>query len=94
MNNPAFPPLNILESYKKHPFIHKMIKESNSVEYSAHWVPEGGIQMLPRLYDSNVLIVGDAAGFVISNAMQSHQGFLLQIQFSMLINSMILVKKP
>ncbi|MHA2167664.1 MAG: FAD-dependent oxidoreductase [Candidatus Hodarchaeales archaeon] len=67
MNNPAFPPLNILESYKKHPFIHKMIKESNSVEYSAHWVPEGGIQMLPRLYDSNVLIVGDAAGFVISN---------------------------
>lgn len=67
MNNPEFPPLNILESFKKHPFIHKMIKDSSLAEYSAHWVPEGGIQMLPKLYDSNVLIVGDAAGFVISN---------------------------
>ncbi|MHA1977700.1 MAG: FAD-dependent oxidoreductase [Candidatus Hodarchaeales archaeon] len=69
MNNPEFPPLNILESFKKHPTIHKMIKESSLAEYSAHWVPEGGKQMLPKLYDSNVLIVGDAAGFVISNGM-------------------------
>ncbi|MHA2248396.1 MAG: FAD-dependent oxidoreductase [Candidatus Hodarchaeales archaeon] len=67
MNNPEFPPLNILESFKKHPMILKMLKESSLAEYSAHWVPEGGIQMLPKLYDSNVLIVGDAAGFVISN---------------------------
>lgn len=67
MNNPEFPPINILESFKKHPYIHKMLRESSIAEYSAHWVPEGGMQMLPKLYDSNVLTVGDAAGFVISN---------------------------
>ncbi|MFX0183692.1 MAG: FAD-dependent oxidoreductase [Candidatus Hodarchaeota archaeon] len=67
MNNPEFPPTNILESFKEHPFIHKMIKESSLVEYSARWVPEGGTQMLPKLYDNKVLVVGDAAGFVISN---------------------------
>ncbi|MHA2174102.1 MAG: FAD-dependent oxidoreductase [Candidatus Hodarchaeales archaeon] len=69
MNNPEFPPVKILESFKKHPFIHRMIRDSSLAEYSAHWVPEGGTQMLPKLYDNKVLVVGDAAGFVISNGM-------------------------
>ncbi|WP_455141822.1 FAD-dependent oxidoreductase [Candidatus Hodarchaeum mangrovi] len=67
MNDPNFPPVNILESFKKHPYIQKLIKNSELVEYSSHWVPEGGIHMLPRLYDDHVLVVGDAAGFVLSN---------------------------
>ena len=36
------------------------------MEYSAHLVPEGGFDMIPKLYDNGVLVTGDAAAFVIN----------------------------
>jgi electron transfer flavoprotein-quinone oxidoreductase len=67
LNDPNFPPVSIYESFKQHPHIEKLIEDAEPVQYSAHWVPEGGIHMLPKLYDDHVLVVGDAAGFVLSN---------------------------
>lgn len=32
-------------------------------EYSAHLLPEGGIQALPQIYGDGWMIVGDSAGF-------------------------------
>ncbi|MFW9996085.1 MAG: FAD-dependent oxidoreductase [Candidatus Odinarchaeota archaeon] len=67
MNDPDYPPYRILEAFEKHPYIHKLVEGSKLVEYSARWIPEGGIHMLPKLYDDRVLVVGDAAGFTFSN---------------------------
>ncbi len=67
LNNPNFPPVNVYETFKRHPHIKKLIEGAETIQYASHWVPEGGIHMLPKLYDDHVLVVGDAAGFVLSN---------------------------
>lgn len=56
----------LMEEFKQHPSIKPLIEGGTLLEYSAHIVPEGGWDMLPRIYDDNVLIVGDAAGLVIN----------------------------
>lgn len=56
----------LLEKLKTHPAIRPVIKDGRTVEYSAHLVPEGGQSMVPQLYADGVLVVGDAAGFVIN----------------------------
>ena len=55
------------ERFKQQPWIAKMIKGGKLVEYAAHLVPHGGYHMIPKLYGDGVLIVGDTAGFVLSN---------------------------
>lgn len=56
----------MLESFKEHPGVKPLIKDGKLVEYSAHLVPEAGLSMLPELYSDGVLVIGDAAGFVIN----------------------------
>lgn len=56
----------MLENFKAHRLIQPLIKGGKTVEYSAHLVPEGGLNMVPKLVDNGVLIVGDAAGFCIN----------------------------
>ena len=57
---------DMLERFKNHPSIEPWIKGGFPVEYSAHLVPEGGFDMIPKLYDNGVLVTGDAAAFVIN----------------------------
>ena len=54
----------ILEEVKKHPDIHPLIKDGETIEYSAHLIPEGGYKKIPKLTSNGVIITGDAAGFV------------------------------
>ena len=54
----------ILDEVKKHPFIAPLIKDGETVEYSAHLIPEGGYKKIPKLITSGAILVGDAAGFV------------------------------
>ncbi|MGI6226301.1 MAG: FAD-dependent oxidoreductase [Peptococcales bacterium] len=56
----------LLESFKEHPAVKPLIKNGKLVEYSAHLVPEGGLNMVPELYADGVLVAGDAAGLVIN----------------------------
>ncbi|HZJ84594.1 MAG TPA: FAD-dependent oxidoreductase [Syntrophomonadaceae bacterium] len=56
----------MMEDFKKNPLLAPLIKDGKIVEYSAHLVPEAGYNMLPKLFDDGVLIVGDAAGLVIN----------------------------
>lgn len=56
----------MLEEFKSHPVIKPLIKDGKLVEYSAHLVPEAGLNMLPKLYSDGVMVVGDAAGLVIN----------------------------
>lgn len=56
----------MVENFKAHRLIKPLIKDGKRVEYSAHLVPEGGLDMVPKLVGNGVLIVGDAAGFCIN----------------------------
>jgi electron transfer flavoprotein-quinone oxidoreductase len=57
----------ILEHFKNQPQIKKFIEGGSLVEYSAHLVPEVGLDMVPQLYGNGILVTGDAAGLVINN---------------------------
>lgn len=54
----------ILDEIKKHPDIAPLIKDGQTVEYSAHLIPEGGYKKIPKLTSNGVIVSGDAAGFV------------------------------
>ncbi|WP_336221989.1 FAD-dependent oxidoreductase [Citrobacter amalonaticus] len=56
----------MLEDFKQHPTIRPLIQGGKLLEYSAHMVPEGGLDMVPQLVDDGVMIVGDAAGFCLN----------------------------
>lgn len=58
--------VDMLEDFKKSKQIAPLIEGGELLEYSAHLVPEGGFNMLPRLYDHGVMVAGDAAGMAIN----------------------------
>lgn len=57
-------PYELLDELKEHPSIAKFIKGGEVIEYSAHLIPEGGLNSMPKVYDDNVMVIGDAAMFV------------------------------
>ena len=57
-------PYEILDKVKMHPTIAPLIKDGETVEYSAHLIPEGGYKKIPTLYAAGVMVTGDAAMFV------------------------------
>lgn len=52
----------LLEDFKGRPEIRNLIAGGETVEYSAHVIPEGGIRAVPRLYSHGIVVVGEAAG--------------------------------
>ena len=57
-------PYDLLDELKSHPTISKYIKDGEVIEYSAHMIPEGGLNSIPKIYDNRVMVVGDAAMLV------------------------------
>jgi len=57
-------PYELLESFKSHPRIRKLLDGGESQEYSAHILPEMGYDHLPELTGDGVLVAGDAAGLL------------------------------
>lgn len=57
-------PYELLDKLKSHPSIEPLIKDGELLEYSAHLIPEGGYNKIPRLYGNGVMVVGDAAMLV------------------------------
>jgi len=57
-------PYELLDKLKEHPSIVPLIKDGELLEYSAHLIPEGGYNKIPKLYGNGVLVVGDAAMLV------------------------------
>jgi electron transfer flavoprotein-quinone oxidoreductase len=55
-----------MESFKERAEISKLIEGAEIVEYSAHSIPEGGIDSIGRVYGDGILVVGDAAGFALN----------------------------
>ncbi len=57
-------PYELLDKIKSHPTLAPLIKDGETIEYSAHLIPEGGYKKLPKLSGSGVMVVGDAAMLV------------------------------
>src|SRR6266571_308559 len=62
-------PYELLDQFKQHPAIAPLVRDSTTLEYSAHMIPEGGWAMLPKLSRGGLLVVGDAAGFVFATGL-------------------------
>lgn len=59
-------PNDLMERFKSHPMVRKLLAGGESKEYMAHLIPEGGAAAMPPVYTDGMLVVGDAAG--MSNA--------------------------
>lgn len=62
----------IMESFRLHPEIQRLLRGGEIVEYGAHLVPVGQLECVPQLYGPGWLVCGDAAGFVYSNGLVIH----------------------
>jgi len=62
----------MLEDFKNSAEIAPLLKGGKLIEYSAHLIPEGGYDMIPKLYGDGVLVIGDAA------ALCANLGFTLR----------------
>ncbi|MFQ5837475.1 MAG: FAD-dependent oxidoreductase [Thermoplasmata archaeon] len=58
---------DLMESFKLHPVVQRLVKGGKVVEYSAHLIPDMGLRMMPRSYGDGILVAGDAAGFLLNN---------------------------
>ncbi len=57
---------DLLDQFKQHPAVAPLVRDSVTLEYSAHMIPEGGWSMLSTLSHAGMMVVGDAAGFVFA----------------------------
>jgi len=61
--------LDLLEEFKTHPEIGKLIEGGQTVEYSAHLIPVAGLGMIPRLYRDGLLVTGDAGALLLGTGL-------------------------
>ncbi|WP_243666763.1 hypothetical protein [Vulcanisaeta sp. JCM 16159] len=53
---------DLIEEFRLHPMVKRLIKGGQLLEYSAHLTPVAGINAAPsRLYGNGYLVTGDAA---------------------------------
>lgn len=56
----------LFETFKNHPRIRALSRGGELLEYSAHLIPEGGLNAVPRLVENGLLLAGDAAGLALN----------------------------
>ena len=59
-------PEALVADLKAHPAIAPYLRGSSVKEYSAHLIPEGGYDAIPRLAIDGMLVAGDAAGLCLA----------------------------
>lgn len=57
-------PSDILDAFKRHPVVRSYVEGGELLEYSAHMLPEGGLDAIGELTGNGLMIVGDAAGLL------------------------------
>jgi len=62
-------PHQVLDEFKAHPSIARMISAGKVVEYSAQTVHRGGFHLIPQLYGDGYLVAGSAARLLLNNVM-------------------------
>jgi len=79
--DPRTDPQHVLQSFKQHPFVLRLLQGGKMVRYGAKTMPNGGWWAMPPLGGDGWMIVGDAAGFLNS---QRLKGIHLAIKSGML----------
>ena len=60
------PVYQMLEDLKQHPAVAPLIRDAKVIEHSGHMVPEGGINIMPKLVADGVMLAGDTAMMCIN----------------------------
>jgi electron transfer flavoprotein-quinone oxidoreductase len=55
---------DMLDRFKAHPAIAPLLAGGETLEYSAHLIPEAGYNRLPQVYADGAVVIGDAAQLV------------------------------
>jgi electron-transferring-flavoprotein dehydrogenase len=79
--DPRLDPQHVLQEFKKHPFIAKLLEGGKMVRYGAKSLPYGGWWCIPPLAGDGWMVLGDSAGFLNS---QRLKGIHLAIKSGML----------
>ena len=62
-------PHQVLDRFKSHPLINRLLEDGEVVEYSAQTVHRGGFHLMSRLYGDGYVVVGSAARLLLNNIM-------------------------
>jgi electron-transferring-flavoprotein dehydrogenase len=79
--DPRLDPQRVLQEFKKHPFISRLLEGGKMIRYGAKSMPYGGWWAIPPVAGSGWMILGDSAGFVNSARLK---GIHLAIKTGML----------
>jgi electron-transferring-flavoprotein dehydrogenase len=79
--DPRLDPQRVLQEFKRHPFIAKLLEGGKMTRYGAKSLPYGGWWSIPPVAGSGWMILGDSAGFLNS---QRLKGIHLAIKSGML----------
>jgi electron-transferring-flavoprotein dehydrogenase len=79
--DPRLDPQHVLQDFKQHPFVAKLLAGGKMIRYGAKSLPYGGWWALPPLAGDGWMIIGDSAGFLNS---QRLKGIHLAIKSGML----------
>ncbi len=80
-------PNDLMERFKAHPMLKKLLEGGESKEYMAHLIPEGGAAAMPPVYTDGMLVVGDAAG--MSNAIYREGSNLALVSAKLAVQTVI-----
>jgi len=59
-------PEEVIAGLKAHPAIAPLVQGAELVEYSAHLIPEAGLEMMPKMTSAGMLVAGDAAALCLA----------------------------
>ncbi|MCU1298975.1 MAG: Electron-transferring-flavoprotein dehydrogenase, partial [Acidobacteriaceae bacterium] len=79
--DPRLDPHHVLQEFKKHPFVAKLLEGGKMIRYGAKSLPYGGWWAVPPVSGNGWMILGDSAGFLNS---QRLKGIHLAIKSGML----------
>jgi electron-transferring-flavoprotein dehydrogenase len=79
--DPRLDPQHVLQEFKRHPLVAKLLEGGKMIRYGAKSLPYGGWWALPPVAGDGWMILGDAAGFLNS---QRLKGIHLAIKSGML----------
>lgn len=80
-SDPRLDPQRVLQQFKRHPFVTKLLEGGKMVRYGAKSLPYGGWWAVPPVAGDGWMILGDSAGFLNS---QRLKGIHLAIKSGML----------
>src|SRR5579864_8842096 len=79
--DPRLDPQHVLQEFKKHPFVAKLLEGGKMIRYGAKAMPYGGWWAIPPVAGNGWMILGDSAGFLNSARLK---GIHLAIKSGML----------